>query len=59
MTESDKRKLEDAINTLVRIAYCQIPDVPTGCTVGMEQFGPFAMKEARDFIERWLPNAGK
>ena len=35
---------------LMDIATCSIPDVPTGCTVGMEQYGSWVMKKARETL---------
>ena len=36
--------------TLADIVMCNIPNVPRGCTVSMEQFGPFAREVAEEAL---------
>jgi hypothetical protein len=44
-------KYEQMVEALRSIGMCKIPGVPDGCTVNMEQFGPFAMQRAREVLE--------
>ncbi len=48
--------LEASTKALLDIATCSLPNVPRGATVSMEQFGPFAMKRARDTLKIFFPS---
>ncbi len=48
--------LEASTKALLDIATCNVPDVPRGATVSMKQFGPFAMKRARDVLKVFFPS---